>query len=73
MNMNLLSQATHAALSGQGNPAPKIYVPIRDKNLASEIASAYAGLDYGKAKMIDAIRGGYNLEWLKSMAKIRCP
>ncbi|MCX7102242.1 MAG: hypothetical protein NTX38_12380 [Methylobacter sp.] len=55
---------TPVTLAPQGITTPKIWVP-EVGNLAAEIAAAYAGADYGKAKMIAAIRGGHNIPLLK--------
>ena len=55
---------TPVTLAPQGITTPKIWVP-EVGNLAAEIAAAYAGADYGKAKMIAAIRGGHNIQLLK--------
>lgn len=55
---------TPVTLAQHGIATPKIWVP-EVGNLAAEIAAAYAGADYGKAKMIAAIRGGHNIPLLK--------
>jgi hypothetical protein len=55
---------TPVTLGQQGIATPKMWVP-QIGNLAAEIAAAYAGADYGAAKMIAAIRGGHNIPLLK--------
>lgn len=55
---------TPVTSSLQGLPTFKTWAP-EVGSLAAEIAAAYAGADYGKAKMIAAIRGGHNIPMLK--------